>query len=90
MAYVPDDAVLGNPGLFGFIGKAVSSVARVAVGIVKGVSGGGSVQIAPPQVIIQSPAPQMQLPGSMPSWILPVAAIGGGLLLVVLMGRRKA
>lgn len=88
MAYVPDDSVLGNPGLFGFIGKAVKTVAGVVSGVVKGVAGGGTVQVAPPQVIIQSPPPQVQLGSGMPSWILPAAIAGGAFLLVTLVKRR--
>lgn len=87
--YVPNNAVLGNPGFFGFIGKAVKAVAGVVSSVVGGVSKGGTVQVAPPQVILQTPAPQVQLgKGEMPPWVLPVAVGGGALLLVMLMRKR--
>lgn len=89
MSYVPDETVLGNPGFFGFIGKAVKAVVGVAGKVIGAVSGGGSVTVAPPQVVVQTPAPTVSLPSSVPKWVLPVAIGGGALVLVLLLAKRR-
>jgi len=48
--YVPDETVLGNPGVFGFISKAVKGVAKVV---------GGALGISQAKVTI--PAPQITI-----------------------------
>ena len=65
--YVPDEHALGNPGVFGFIKKAVSTVGKVLTGqtTVK------LPTIPQPIVNIQAPVQTPQLP----PWVLP-AAIG--------------
>ena len=81
MSYVPDETVLGNPGFFGFIGKAIKSVVGVAGSIV-GISQKAAAP-APTQVVVQAPAPAAV--GATPKWLLPVAIGGGALVLVLLV-----
>ncbi len=73
--YVPDDQALGNPGVFGFLKKAVSTVGKV-------LTGQQTIKLPTPQVIVQSPAPQVQLP-TMPPWLLPVGLGAVALLVLV-------
>ena len=82
--YVQDDHALGNPGVFGFIKKAVQTVGKV-------LTGQTTVKLPTiPQPIVNIQAP-VQTP-QMPPWLLPV---GIGLAAVfVLMpmltgGRRR-
>lgn len=89
--YVQDEHVLGNPGVFGFIGKAVTTVGDVLTGKtpIKLPTLPSSIQ---PQIIVQSPAPQVQLPTlpAMPPWLLPVGlGLVAVLVLPKLLGGRR-
>jgi hypothetical protein len=90
VSYCPDESVLGNPGVFGFIESAVSKVGAAIGGVVKSVTGGQPIEvkfpgIPQPQIVVQSPPPQVKLPEG---WLMP-ALIGGGFLLVLLLGKRR-
>lgn len=80
--YVPDDKTLGNPGIFGFIGKAVTTVANVLT---------GKQTIKIPQV--PAPTVNVQLPpGSVPqvpSWLLPVGIGVAALVLLPMLTRGR-
>lgn len=85
--YVPDDKMLGNPGVIGFIKGAIQTVGDVLTGkrTVTLPKLPTSVQ---PQIIVQAP-PNVQLP-AVPPWLLPVGL--GVVALVVLprlMGGRR-
>ena len=89
--YVPDESVLGNPGVFGFIGKAVK-----AVGSALGISS-VKINLPTPQVSV-TPTPaaaQAAAVGAiqgLPSWAIPAAIGGLGLVLLLTLrphgGRR--
>jgi len=79
--YVPDDVTLGNPGIFGFIGKAISTVVNAATGK----TGPIKVSVGPPTP--PAPMPQYQLPGQGVS-MATVGLIGGALLLGAMFSGR--
>jgi hypothetical protein len=85
--YVQDENVLGNPGVFGFIGKAITTVGNVLTGKtpIKLPTLPTSIQ---PQIIVQSPAPQVQIP-AMPPWLLPVGLGAVALFILVPMLKRR-
>ena len=91
--YVPDETVLGNPGVFGFISKAVKGVAKV-VGGALGISQ-AKVTIPAPQItIVPTPAAaQAAAVGAvqgLPGWVIPAAAAGLGLVLLLTVMRPGA
>jgi hypothetical protein len=77
--YVQDEHVLGNPGVFGFIGKAIQTVGKVLT---------GQTTVKLPTV----PTPQVNVelpPGSvptLPSWAIPV---GLGLVALLILKPRR-
>ena len=79
--YVQDEHVLGNPGVFGFIGKAIQTVGNV-------LTGKTSVKI--PTLPTISPTVQLEIPpGSIPTipkWALPV---GIGVVALLLLKSRR-
>jgi hypothetical protein len=98
--YVPDDMTLGNPGIFGFIGQAISTVAK-AVGSVVGV---GPQATQPIKITVSTPATPT-IPATKPASLFPqgflgtaggginmqtIALIGGAILLgTILSGRGR-
>lgn len=77
--YVPDDKMLGNPGVFGFIKKAVQTVGKV-------LTGQTTVKIP----TMPTPVVNVQLPqGSVPAFgkidFSNPLVIGGAVLLAVLV-----
>lgn len=86
--YVPDDVTLGNPGIFGFIGKAISTVGKALTG-----EGGPiKVTVGPVQPAAPAPAPmpQFTLPGGQGVSMATIGLIGGALLLgAMFSGRGK-
>jgi len=97
--YVPDDSVLGNPGVFGFISKAVKGVAKV-VGGALGIQGVPKISIPAPVITIvpTQAAAQAAAQGAVttalqriPPWVLPAAAIGLAAILILprLTGGRR-
>jgi len=80
--YVPDDMTLGNPGIFGFIGKAISTVVKAATGQ----TGPIKVSVGPPAAP-PAPMPQYQLPGQGVN-MATIGLIGGALLLGAMFSGR--
>ncbi len=78
--YVPDDLTLGNPGIFGFIGKAVSTVGKA---LNLKVSVGPTPTPPPPP----APMPQFSLPGGGPS-LATLGLIGGAIVLGMMFSGR--
>jgi hypothetical protein len=81
--YVPDDMTLGNPGIFGFIGKAITTVVNAATGK----TGPIKVSVGPPTPP-PAPMPQFQLPGGGGVSMATVGLIGGALLLGAMFSGR--
>jgi hypothetical protein len=86
--YVPDDVTLGNPGIFGFISKAVSTVAKALTGE------GGAIKVTvgppPTPAAVPAPMPQFTLPGGGGISMATIGLIGGALLLgAMFSGRGK-
>lgn len=86
--YVPDEGVLGNPGVFGFIGDAVKKI-----GSVLGISS-VKVSLPSPQVTVTPTAGAMQAAAAgavagLPGWVIPAAIGGLGLVLVLTMRGRR-
>lgn len=89
--YVPDDVTLGNPGIFGFIGKAISTVGKALTG-----EGGAiKVTVGPVSDMGQlhpptgpAPMPQFQLPGGGSINMATIGLIGGALLLGAMFSGR--
>lgn len=91
MTYVPDETVLGNPGIFGFIRKAVGTVAKVVGGAI-GISQ-AKITIPAPQVTIVPTAAAAQAAATgaiqgLPRWAIPVGIGALGLVLLLSMRRR--
>jgi len=88
--YVPDDMTLGNPGIFGFIGNAITTVVKAVTGQTPPIK----VTIGPPATAIAPTKPATVLPagfglpaGGM-SPVQTIALIGGALLLGTLISGR--
>lgn len=90
--YVPDEQVLGDPGFFGFLGKAAKKVAGV-VGGVLGIQT-AKVSVPAPQItIVPTPAAaQSALTGAvqdLPPWVIPGLAVGAAVVLALTLSRRR-
>ncbi len=81
--YVPDENALGNPGVFGFIKKAVSTVGSV-------LTGQKTIKIpAMPQPIVNVQLPPGAVP-ELPPWVIPVGlGVVALVVLPMLTGRRR-
>lgn len=82
--YVPSDGTLGNPGVFGFIGTALTSVAKVLT---------GSTQISPKIDLSRIQLPQVPtIKTESKVDIGTIGLIGGaaaGLLLMFTLSRKR-
>jgi hypothetical protein len=77
----------GIEDILSSIGSAVKSVGTGALSVIGGKSQSEGEAAAYAELAKQQAAANQQ--SAMPSWVLPAAAVGAGVLLIVLLKRRK-
>lgn len=82
--YVTDAQVLGDPGLFGFVKKAISTVGKI-------LTGEQTVKLPPikPTIVVQQPQASLTAP-AIPTWVwIAGAGLAAVAILPNLLGRRR-